>query len=157
MSVAGGGLMWCPVCNAEYRDGFDRCAGCDVALVDAPVAERAERRSPYRELRQAWPDAVYYHGRWRATLYVAVLAAAAVTAEALVVLFFFRPVTAVLIAAPFIVFGYFAWARDLRRAQARRERGEPRWWIDPRSGRARRLRADASATNLDSDPSTPAP
>jgi hypothetical protein len=26
--------MVCPVCKAEYREGFTRCADCDVALVD---------------------------------------------------------------------------------------------------------------------------
>lgn len=25
--------MFCPVCHAEYREGFTRCADCDVALV----------------------------------------------------------------------------------------------------------------------------
>lgn len=27
--------MWCPVCRAEYRQGFTRCLKCDVDLVDA--------------------------------------------------------------------------------------------------------------------------
>jgi hypothetical protein len=32
--------MFCPQCNAEYRQGFTRCTDCDVALVDAlPAAE----------------------------------------------------------------------------------------------------------------------
>ncbi|NQT32302.1 MAG: hypothetical protein HQ594_01350 [Candidatus Omnitrophica bacterium] len=25
--------MYCPKCRTEYRDGFDRCADCDVVLV----------------------------------------------------------------------------------------------------------------------------
>ncbi len=29
---------WCPNCGAEYREGFARCADCDVALADAPPA-----------------------------------------------------------------------------------------------------------------------
>jgi hypothetical protein len=30
---------WCPTCGAEYRDGFTRCADCDIDLVDhEPVA-----------------------------------------------------------------------------------------------------------------------
>ena len=27
-------MSWCPKCGAEYREGFTRCADCDVALVD---------------------------------------------------------------------------------------------------------------------------
>ena len=35
--------MFCPQCGAEYRQGFDRCSECDVALVDeAPPAEDHE-------------------------------------------------------------------------------------------------------------------
>ncbi len=31
--------MFCPKCNAEYRDGFDQCTDCQVALVpEAPTA-----------------------------------------------------------------------------------------------------------------------
>ena len=26
--------MFCPNCEAEYRDGFTRCSDCDVALVE---------------------------------------------------------------------------------------------------------------------------
>ncbi len=37
--------MYCPDCRAEYREGFDRCEECDVALVEslppAPVAGEA--------------------------------------------------------------------------------------------------------------------
>jgi|SRR5579864_894698 len=25
--------MYCPLCKAEYRDGFDRCSDCDINLV----------------------------------------------------------------------------------------------------------------------------
>src|SRR5690349_4892373 len=28
--------MFCPICNAEYRLGFTRCADCDVELVNGP-------------------------------------------------------------------------------------------------------------------------
>src|SRR3984957_13664244 len=30
--------MFCPVCKAEYRQGFTRCADCDVELVYEPPA-----------------------------------------------------------------------------------------------------------------------
>ena len=32
--------MYCPLCKAEYRDGFDKCSDCQVALVSA--SEEAE-------------------------------------------------------------------------------------------------------------------
>ena len=32
-------IMFCPQCKAEYRQGFTRCADCDVDLVDALPAE----------------------------------------------------------------------------------------------------------------------
>ena len=28
-----GGFMFCPKCKAEYREGFSRCADCDIDLV----------------------------------------------------------------------------------------------------------------------------
>ena len=31
--------MFCPQCRAEYRDGFDVCADCDVKLVEALPTE----------------------------------------------------------------------------------------------------------------------
>lgn len=34
--------MFCPVCNCEYREGYTRCADCDVDLV-ATLEEVAER------------------------------------------------------------------------------------------------------------------
>lgn len=34
-----GEFRYCPSCGAEYRAGFDRCADCDIELVDeAPTA-----------------------------------------------------------------------------------------------------------------------
>jgi len=33
--------MFCPICKAEYREGFTRCADCDVELVPA-LPEEAE-------------------------------------------------------------------------------------------------------------------
>jgi len=32
--------MICPSCGSEYREGFTRCADCDVDLVESIVAER---------------------------------------------------------------------------------------------------------------------
>ena len=35
-------MPWCPKCGAEYRDGFTRCASCDVPLVDRLTDEQSE-------------------------------------------------------------------------------------------------------------------
>jgi hypothetical protein len=32
--------MYCPICGAEYREGFNQCADCEVPLVDEPVEPR---------------------------------------------------------------------------------------------------------------------
>ncbi|MCP4657896.1 MAG: DUF2007 domain-containing protein [bacterium] len=34
--------MFCPQCGAEFREGFDRCADCDVPLVSEPPPEPPE-------------------------------------------------------------------------------------------------------------------
>jgi hypothetical protein len=34
--------MFCPECNAEYREGFARCSDCDVPLVDALPPEEMD-------------------------------------------------------------------------------------------------------------------
>ena len=36
--------MFCPECKAEYREGFTKCSGCDVDLVDALVKPELEQR-----------------------------------------------------------------------------------------------------------------
>lgn len=36
--------MFCPICGDEYREGFDRCADCDAALVEEPP-EQPETRA----------------------------------------------------------------------------------------------------------------
>lgn len=34
--------MFCPICKAEYREGFSRCADCDVDLVPELEPEQEE-------------------------------------------------------------------------------------------------------------------
>ncbi|MFZ1946083.1 MAG: hypothetical protein WAW06_00885, partial [bacterium] len=34
--------MYCPICGAEYREGFNHCADCEVPLVAEPVEPRRE-------------------------------------------------------------------------------------------------------------------
>ncbi len=41
--------MFCPVCKAEYREGFSHCDDCDVALVAA-----LERREPEPPPELVW-------------------------------------------------------------------------------------------------------
>ncbi len=53
--------MWCPVCGAEYRDGFGRCADCEVDLVPPRFREtlpRGERETRYRDSAGPWLCAV---------------------------------------------------------------------------------------------------
>ena len=38
--------MFCPKCHGEYREGFTRCASCDVDLVtELPAAEHENQRT----------------------------------------------------------------------------------------------------------------
>ncbi len=37
--------MFCPLCKAEYREGFFRCTDCNVALVNALPQETARKTS----------------------------------------------------------------------------------------------------------------
>ena len=47
--------MFCPVCKAEYRPGFHRCADCDVELVGSlREAERATTAPPERYGALLW-------------------------------------------------------------------------------------------------------
>jgi hypothetical protein len=42
--------MFCPQCKAEYRQGFTRCADCDVDLIDEPPKTRRPKADrPIRE------------------------------------------------------------------------------------------------------------
>ncbi len=36
--------MFCPVCGGEYREGFTRCADCEVQLVEGPLPPRVRRK-----------------------------------------------------------------------------------------------------------------
>ena len=55
--------MFCPVCKAEYREGFYRCSDCDVPLVSSlPQAPLAVASSEEEELVLLWQggDPVVY-------------------------------------------------------------------------------------------------
>jgi len=39
--------MFCPQCGAEFRQGFDRCADCDVPLVSEPSHEPSHEAPEY--------------------------------------------------------------------------------------------------------------
>ena len=45
--------MFCPQCKAEYRQGFTRCADCEVDLVYEIVKSLAEQ-APEGSLVQLW-------------------------------------------------------------------------------------------------------
>lgn len=39
--------MFCPNCQAEYREGFSQCSDCDVALVEALPPEPEHPKGPF--------------------------------------------------------------------------------------------------------------
>jgi len=51
-SSATSAFMFCPVCKAEYREGFTRCSDCEVALVASPPA--GEPTANMQDLAVAW-------------------------------------------------------------------------------------------------------
>ena len=52
--------MFCPLCKAEYREGFSRCADCDVDLVPALEDEiAAEPEEPIVVLWQGEDPVVF--------------------------------------------------------------------------------------------------
>ena len=38
-------LVFCPVCKAEYREGFTRCSNCDAELVSSLISSEASARA----------------------------------------------------------------------------------------------------------------
>lgn len=42
--------MFCPHCKAEYRDGYDTCADCNVALVEELPPEKEPEFVEYEEI-----------------------------------------------------------------------------------------------------------
>jgi len=66
-------MPFCPSCGAEYRPGFETCADCRVALVDAPPQRAPARarlheadvpvaRAPNRPLAEMWAELLGQHG-----------------------------------------------------------------------------------------------
>jgi hypothetical protein len=50
--------MFCPLCEAEYRDGFATCSDCRVALVHSPAEARSGRRKLWKGDRQTYLDRI---------------------------------------------------------------------------------------------------
>jgi len=46
--------MFCPLCHAEYREGFYRCADCDVELVSTLSAETPQEPEPAEAEELGW-------------------------------------------------------------------------------------------------------
>jgi len=42
-------MPWCPNCKDEYRDGFTKCADCDVELVEELPKEKVQDEEQYGE------------------------------------------------------------------------------------------------------------
>ncbi|HYL68187.1 MAG TPA: hypothetical protein VEX69_03395, partial [Candidatus Limnocylindria bacterium] len=51
-SSATSAFMFCPLCKAEYRDGFTRCSNCDTDLVSS--LDSSETSTPGRGPVLAW-------------------------------------------------------------------------------------------------------
>ena len=48
--------MWCPVCRAEYRKGFEVCADCGAPLVDAPPPSPEHHHADHKSAGPFLPD-----------------------------------------------------------------------------------------------------
>jgi hypothetical protein len=68
--------MFCPKCKTEYRDGFSRCADCDVPLIPALPPEPEEPSEEYVDLI----DIITYSSRHDAELAKSFLASNGVNA-----------------------------------------------------------------------------
>lgn len=42
--------MFCPICKAEYRDGFFECSDCNVKLIDTLLPEPKPEFVDYKEI-----------------------------------------------------------------------------------------------------------
>ena len=54
-------MPWCPICKAEYREGFTECASCHVPLVEELTEEQKKEPAPDYALPEGIkkPIAVY--------------------------------------------------------------------------------------------------
>ncbi|MGH9702904.1 MAG: hypothetical protein ACRD4K_05980 [Candidatus Acidiferrales bacterium] len=62
-SPPGAKKMFCPLCNAEYREGFTRCNDCEVALVDRlDLPGSDDRQSALAAPQKLWEgrDAAFF-------------------------------------------------------------------------------------------------
>ncbi len=48
--------MFCPKCRAEYREGFDTCADCQVALVEELAPEPEPQFQDFSELMTVFDE-----------------------------------------------------------------------------------------------------
>ena len=51
-------VMFCPLCQSEYRDGFSECAGCHVRLVNSRTEAKASSVQLWKGDRQSVLDNV---------------------------------------------------------------------------------------------------
>ena len=50
-------MAWCPICKAEYREGFTVCSGCDCDLVNELENDKSEEKN--EELIALYNEQVY--------------------------------------------------------------------------------------------------
>jgi len=49
--------MFCPICRSEYREGFLKCADCDVPLVDEPPGKPEHEFHDFVEIMIVFDEA----------------------------------------------------------------------------------------------------